>query len=145
MSQAKSAFRGLLRAAKELCGNDKTNLRRAKAEIRSHFDKSRNVRDTAEIEGLLNDAREAEDFIQRNLVQARMTRPGTFSVKLKDPDAPNGDISKEKHVDFEPMAPQVAIEKTLNPAQSKKAPAIKQSSSPQAKCCSSHGTHGHSH
>lgn len=129
---ATKAYRSLLRAAKELCGADRTSLQKSQAEIRSHFDKSRGVKDASAIQKLLNDAYEAEDFIKRHLVQAKRTNRGTYAVKLKDPDAIDANTKRE-HVDFEPLPPQVALEKSTTPV---KAPQVHTTNNKG--CCGGH-------
>jgi len=103
------AYRQLLRTSRELFAGDKTALGKARQEIRSNFEKSRKVTDSAEIRKLLSDAAEADDFMRRHLVQARLTPRGTYAVALKDPDAKE---STNSHVNFEPLHPQEAIEKS---------------------------------
>lgn len=107
----RSAFKRLIGAVKELTGKDANSYRRARDEVRSHFLKSRNVSDRGQLEQLFQDAKEAEEFIRFNIVQARKTTPNIYSVKLKDPNAiDNHQITD--HVDFEPLSPQEAIAKS---------------------------------
>ena len=114
MSAAKRAYRGLLRAARDLVGEDKKALLRSKQEIRSHFELSRTVKDQAQLAKLIQDANEAEQFIRLNVVQARRTDHGTYAVELKDPAAMDKAAGESTHIDFEPIPPQVAIEKALH-------------------------------
>jgi len=142
---ATAAYRRLLRATRDLFREDTQALIKSRAEIRSHFEKSRAVTNPTEIRRLLADAQEAEDFINRHLVQARKTQRGTYAVTLKDPDAEEKRAqNKQTHTNFEPLAPQEAIERsTTGP---KKPQVVSTASS--GGCCGGHSqtrSHSHSH
>jgi Complex 1 protein (LYR family) len=108
---ALQAYRNLLRVTRDLFRADHVALRQSRAEIRSNFEKSKEVKDLQEIRKLVQDALEAEEFIKRNLVQARLTKRGTYAVTLKDPDA-GLKKAKDDVIEFQPIPPQVAMEAT---------------------------------
>lgn len=112
--QGRIAFKRLLGAVKELTGDDVKSWRRAREEVRTHFLKNRNVTNGEHLSQLFKDAKEAEDFIKFNIVQARKKKPNMYSVKLKDPNAMDNQEQQSDHVNFEPLPPQEAIEKSTN-------------------------------
>lgn len=105
----RSSYKTLLRASRDLFGEDLTSLTKARTEIRSHYLKNSLVSNETEISRLVSEAQEAEEFIAKALVQAKRTGKTTFAVQLKDPDAIDGIV--DKHVDFEPLTAKEAIVK----------------------------------
>jgi len=110
MAATRSVYRSLLRACKELFNEDIVAWRKAKLEVRLNFEKNRHVVDDREIGSLIKDAKEAEDFLSANIVQARKTSRGSYAVSLKNPDAPQS--TAKSHINFEPMTPQDALKKS---------------------------------
>lgn len=57
-------------------------LQAAQAEIRSKFEESRAVSDAAAQHDLLEEARQAGEFIRSSIVQAACTDRGTYEIKV---------------------------------------------------------------
>eukprot|EP00899_Mesostigma_viride_P027999 jgi/Mesvir1/8384/Mv12629-RA.1 len=80
---ARSAFRGLLRAQKIAFKKDVVMQNAATAEIRRHFDESRNETDAAKVSGLLAQAAEAAEFLKSNVIQAALNERGNYEMDIR--------------------------------------------------------------
>ncbi|GLJ13689.1 hypothetical protein SUGI_0218260 [Cryptomeria japonica] len=80
--QVISAYRALLRARKTSFSGDDIMLTQSAKEIRSKFEENRSVSSLTDIQKLVQEAREAADFLLNMVVQARLTERGTYELKL---------------------------------------------------------------
>ncbi|KAK1385149.1 mitochondrial zinc maintenance protein 1, mitochondrial [Heracleum sosnowskyi] len=79
--EALSAYRAILRATRKSFKGDDLMLRESAKEVRKNFEENRFVNSAPEIQTLLNNAREAADFISNMIVQAKPNDRGTYEVK----------------------------------------------------------------
>ncbi|KAK6940984.1 Complex 1 LYR protein domain [Dillenia turbinata] len=79
--EALSAYRALLRATRKSFAGDSLMLTQSTIEVRKKFEENRNVTSEAEIQKLLEEAREASHFISNMIVQARLNSRGGYEVK----------------------------------------------------------------
>ncbi|WOG83791.1 hypothetical protein DCAR_0102969 [Daucus carota subsp. sativus] len=79
--EALSAYRAVLRAIRKSFRGDDLMLRESAKEVRKKFEESRFVNSPPEIQRLLDEAREAADFIANMIVQAKPNDRGTYEVK----------------------------------------------------------------
>ncbi|KAK1437229.1 hypothetical protein QVD17_03018 [Tagetes erecta] len=80
-SEAVTAYRSLLRATRKSFAGDTVMLQGSAAEVRKKFEENRNVTSEPEIRKLLDEAREAADFISNMIVQAKLNSRGGYEVK----------------------------------------------------------------
>lgn len=80
--EALSAYRALLRATRKSFAGDTLMLTESAAEIRSKFDQNRQVTSEAQIQKLLEEAREASHFITHMIVQATRNPNGGYGRTL---------------------------------------------------------------
>ncbi|KAM1449692.1 hypothetical protein ACFX15_007881 [Malus domestica] len=76
-----SAYRAVIRATRKSFAGDTPMLKGAAAEVRKKFEENRHVTSEAEIESLLEQAREASRFISEMIVQAKLNPHGGYEVK----------------------------------------------------------------
>lgn len=97
--EALSAYRALLRARKKSFAGDLPMLTQSAKEIRSKFEENRAVSSTSEIQKLLQDAREATDFLTNMVVQAKLTDRGNYEIRLdKEHEGATLEIPAEEKV-----------------------------------------------
>ncbi|XP_042475670.1 mitochondrial zinc maintenance protein 1, mitochondrial-like [Macadamia integrifolia] len=71
-----SVYRSLLRATRKSFSGDKLMLTESAIEVRTKFEQNRNVTSEAEIKKLLDEARDASNFISNMIVQAKLNPSG---------------------------------------------------------------------
>ncbi|KAK9067693.1 hypothetical protein SSX86_011804 [Deinandra increscens subsp. villosa] len=76
-----TAYRALLRATRKSFAGDTVMLDGSAAEVRKKFEDNRHVTSESEIRKLLEEAREASDFISNMIVQAKLNSRGSYDVK----------------------------------------------------------------
>ncbi|XP_071715926.1 mitochondrial zinc maintenance protein 1, mitochondrial-like [Rutidosis leptorrhynchoides] len=79
--EALTAYRALLRATRKSFAGDTVMLQGSAAEVRKKFEENRHVTSEQEIKKLLDEAREASDFISNMIVQAKLNSSGGYEVK----------------------------------------------------------------
>ncbi|KAF5731445.1 mitochondrial zinc maintenance protein 1 mitochondrial [Tripterygium wilfordii] len=79
--EALSAYRALLKATRKSFAGDSLMLNASALEVRKKFEESRQVTSDAEIQRLLEEAREASQFISTMIVQAKLNERGGYEVK----------------------------------------------------------------
>lgn len=77
-TQALAAYRALLRATRKTFAGDTLMLAESAAEIRRKFEENRGVAAEAEVNRLLDEAREASHFISHMIVQAKLSSSGGY-------------------------------------------------------------------
>ncbi|KAF8392587.1 hypothetical protein HHK36_022932 [Tetracentron sinense] len=77
--EALSAYRALLRATRKSFSGDSLMLNESALEVRKKFEENRNVTSETEIQTLLDDAREASNFISNMIVQAKLNSRGGYA------------------------------------------------------------------
>ncbi|KAH9536063.1 hypothetical protein CY35_17G086400 [Sphagnum magellanicum] len=97
-----SVFRTLLRTRRKCFEGDMQMLVAVAAQIRAEFEEHKSVTDEAQLEQLLGKAREAVDFMQFNIVQAKLNERGNYEVKLEPEHA--GASLEEPIPDKAPMS-----------------------------------------
>ncbi|XP_073052338.1 mitochondrial zinc maintenance protein 1, mitochondrial [Primulina eburnea] len=103
-SQALSAYRVVLRATRRTFAGDTLMLRESAAEVRKKFEENRHVTSAADLQRLLEEAREASHFISNMIVQAKLNDRGGYEVKPEKDHAgatleiPSEEILKKKSV-----------------------------------------------
>ncbi|XP_065860472.1 mitochondrial zinc maintenance protein 1, mitochondrial [Euphorbia lathyris] len=80
--EALIAYRALIRATRNSFAGDTLMLKASAAEVRKKFEENRHVSSETEIQRLLEEAREASEFISSNIVQAKRTDRGGFEMKV---------------------------------------------------------------
>ncbi|KAG8389491.1 hypothetical protein BUALT_Bualt02G0234900 [Buddleja alternifolia] len=80
-SEALRAYRAVLRATRQTFSGDALMLRESAAEVRKKFEESRHVTSPSDINRLLEEAREASQFISTMIVQAKLNDRGGYEVK----------------------------------------------------------------
>ncbi|KAL8499126.1 hypothetical protein ACS0TY_022195 [Phlomoides rotata] len=80
-SEALSAYRAVLRATRKAFAGDTLMLRESASELRKKFDENRHVTSPVELSRLLEEAREASQFISTMIVQAKLNERGGYEVK----------------------------------------------------------------
>ncbi|CAL9113170.1 unnamed protein product [Musa acuminata var. zebrina] len=80
-TQALAAYRALLRATRKTFAGDTLMMAESAAEIRRKFEENRGVAAEAEVNRLLDEAREASHFISHMIVQAKLSSSGGYVVK----------------------------------------------------------------
>ncbi|CAI9300470.1 unnamed protein product [Lactuca saligna] len=80
-AEALTAYRGLLRATRKSFAGDTVMLEGSAAEVRKKFEENRHLTAEPEIRKLLDEAREASDFISNMIVQAKLNSRGGYEVK----------------------------------------------------------------
>ncbi|KAK6120199.1 hypothetical protein DH2020_046105 [Rehmannia glutinosa] len=80
-SQAVQAYRAVLRATRQTFAGDTLMLRESAAEVRKKFEENRHVTSPADLDRLLEEAREASHFISTMIVQAKLNERGGYEVK----------------------------------------------------------------
>ncbi|XP_027098784.1 mitochondrial zinc maintenance protein 1, mitochondrial [Coffea eugenioides] len=81
-AEALRAYRSVLRATRKSFAGDTLMLRESAAEARKKFEENRHVTSEAEVRRLLEEAREASQFISTMIVQAKLNERGGYEVKL---------------------------------------------------------------
>ena len=76
--EAVNAYRALLRATRKTFAGDTLMLTEAAVEIRRKFEENRQVTSEAEVQRLLEEAREASHFITNMIVQAKRSSSGGY-------------------------------------------------------------------
>ncbi|KAJ9535473.1 hypothetical protein OSB04_un001399 [Centaurea solstitialis] len=79
--EALTAYRSLLRATRKSFAGDTVMLEGSAAEVRKKFEENRHVTSETEIRRLIDEAREASDFISNMIVQAKLNSRGGYEVK----------------------------------------------------------------
>ncbi|KAF5744136.1 exostosin family protein [Tripterygium wilfordii] len=79
--EALSAYRALLKATCKSFAGDTLMLNASASEVRKKLEESRHVTSDAEIQRLLEEAREASQFISTMIVQAKLNERGGYEVK----------------------------------------------------------------
>lgn len=82
VAEALKAYRQVLRATRKSFAGDAIMLRESAAEIRKKFEENRHVSSEAEVQKLLEEAREASHFISTMIVQAKLNDRGGYEVML---------------------------------------------------------------
>ena len=77
-AEALNAYRSLLRATRKSFAGDQGMLKGSAAEVRQKFEENRGVTSEAEIQRLLEDAREASSFISTMIIQAKLNSRGGY-------------------------------------------------------------------
>lgn len=77
-AEALKAYREVLRATRKSFAGDTMMLRESAAEVRKNFEENRHVSSEAEVQKLLEQAREASHFISTMIVQAKLTDRGGY-------------------------------------------------------------------
>ncbi|KZV21551.1 Complex 1 family protein [Dorcoceras hygrometricum] len=77
-SEALSAYRAVLRATRRTFAGDTLMLRESAAEVRKKFEENRHVTSAADLQRLLEEAREASHFISNMIVQAKLNDRGGY-------------------------------------------------------------------
>ncbi|CAN1185721.1 Mitochondrial zinc maintenance protein 1, mitochondrial [Linum perenne] len=80
-AEALTAYKALLRATRKSFAGDQMMLNASAIEIRKKFDENRLVTSETDIKRLLDEAREASDFIATMIVQAKLNERGGYEVK----------------------------------------------------------------
>ncbi|CAG7866264.1 unnamed protein product [Brassica rapa] len=83
--EALIAYRALLRATRRSFAGDVEMLKASASEIRKKFEENRHV--VSEIPRLLEEAREATQFISTMIVQAKLNERGGYEVKASQEHA----------------------------------------------------------
>lgn len=78
--EALTAYRSLLRATRKSFAGDTVMLEGSAAEVRKKFEENRHVTSEPEIRKLLDEAREASDFISNMIVQAKLNSRGGYGI-----------------------------------------------------------------
>ncbi|KAI3516845.1 hypothetical protein L1887_15929 [Cichorium endivia] len=78
--EASTTYRGLLRATRKSFAGDTVMLEGSAAEVRKKFEENRHVTSEPEIQKLLDEAREASDFISNMIVQAKLNSHGGYDI-----------------------------------------------------------------
>lgn len=78
--EALTAYRSLLRATRKSFAGDTVMLQGSAAEVRKKFEENRHVTSEPEIRKLLDEAREASDFISNMIVQAKLNSRGGYGI-----------------------------------------------------------------
>ncbi|OWM63553.1 hypothetical protein CDL15_Pgr019503 [Punica granatum] len=73
-----SAYRALLRATRKTFAGDSVMLSGSAAEIRKKFEENRHVTSEADLQRLLDEARDASEFISTTIVQAKLNSRGDY-------------------------------------------------------------------
>lgn len=76
------AYREVLKATRKSFAGDTQMLKASAMEVRSKFEENRSVTSDSDIQKLIEDAREASNFISTMIVQARLNDRGGYEVKL---------------------------------------------------------------
>ncbi|MFS8014287.1 putative complex 1 LYR protein [Helianthus anomalus] len=79
-SEAVIAYRNLLKATRKSFSGDTVMLQGSAAEVRKKFEENRHVTSEPEIRKLLDEAREASDFISNMIVQAKLNSRGGYGI-----------------------------------------------------------------
>ncbi|GAV66947.1 Complex1_LYR domain-containing protein [Cephalotus follicularis] len=79
--EAVSMYRALLRATRKTFAGDSVMMKASALEIRKTFEENRHLTSKAEIQRVLDDAREASHFISTMIVQAKLNERGGYEVK----------------------------------------------------------------
>ncbi|KAK4766004.1 hypothetical protein SAY87_007646 [Trapa incisa] len=79
--EALSAYRALLRATRKTFAGDSLMLTESAAEIRKKFEENRLLTSEADLNRLLDEARDASYFISTMIVQAKLNSRGDYEVK----------------------------------------------------------------
>ncbi|KAL3827823.1 hypothetical protein ACJIZ3_016625 [Penstemon smallii] len=79
--EAVRAYRAVLRATRTAFAGDTLMLRESAAEARKKFEENRHVTSPAYVSRLLEEAREASQFISTMIVQAKLNERGGYEVK----------------------------------------------------------------
>ena len=77
-AEALRAYRSVLRATRKSFAGDTLMLRESAAEARKKFEENRHVTSEAEVQRLLEEAREASQFISTMIVQAKLNERGGY-------------------------------------------------------------------
>eukprot|EP00262_Sarcandra_glabra_P003661 TRINITY_DN14422_c0_g1_i1.p1 TRINITY_DN14422_c0_g1~~TRINITY_DN14422_c0_g1_i1.p1 ORF type:complete len:105 (-),score=6.85 TRINITY_DN14422_c0_g1_i1:277-591(-) len=80
-SEALNAYRALLRATRKSFAGDSLMLTQSASEVRRKFEENRNVSAETDIRRLVEEAREAADFVSTMIVQAKLNSRGGYEVK----------------------------------------------------------------
>ncbi|XP_058083518.1 mitochondrial zinc maintenance protein 1, mitochondrial [Magnolia sinica] len=78
---ALGAYRELLKATRKSFAGDSVMLTQSALEIRKKFEENRSVSSELEIQRLVEEAREASQFISTMIVQAKLNERGGYEVK----------------------------------------------------------------
>ncbi|KAL3644763.1 hypothetical protein CASFOL_009943 [Castilleja foliolosa] len=80
-TEAIQVFRTVLRATRKTFAGDALMLRESASEVRKKFEENRHVTSPADLSRLLEEAREASQFISTMIVQAKLNERGGYEVK----------------------------------------------------------------
>ncbi|KAI5650014.1 hypothetical protein M9H77_36019 [Catharanthus roseus] len=81
-TEALRAYRQVLKATQKSFAGDTLMLRESAAEVRKKFEENRHVSSEADVQRLLDEAREASQFISTMIVQAKLNNRGGYEVQL---------------------------------------------------------------
>mmetsp|Transcript_16990 Transcript_16990/g.36986 ORF Transcript_16990/g.36986 Transcript_16990/m.36986 type:complete len:132 (+) Transcript_16990:122-517(+) len=107
----------LIRASRKLFGEDRVAYKASLVEIRSNFEKHRDVRDAALIEERLEDIDDVEDMMLNNLVQGKRNDRGNYKVDIRLTKE-NPDSDCPPRFEPKPVTPE-SVEEGLAEAQGK--------------------------
>ncbi|CAA2987868.1 Hypothetical predicted protein [Olea europaea subsp. europaea] len=82
--EALIAYRAVLRATRKTFAGDTLILRESAAEVRKKFEENRHVTSPADLQRLLEEAREASQFISTMIVQAKLNERGGYVKPSKE-------------------------------------------------------------
>ncbi|KAL3648037.1 hypothetical protein CASFOL_009005 [Castilleja foliolosa] len=80
-SEAIQVYRAVLRATRKTFAGDAVMLRESASEVRKKFEENRHVTSPADLSRLLEEGREASQFISTMIVQAKLNERGGYEVK----------------------------------------------------------------
>lgn len=83
--EALIAYRALLRATRKSFAGDTEMLKASASEIRKKFEENRHVASDSDIPRLLEEAREATEFISTMIVQAKLNERGGYGTYYTSP------------------------------------------------------------
>ncbi|GKE36419.1 mitochondrial zinc maintenance protein 1, mitochondrial [Tanacetum coccineum] len=79
-TEAITAYRSILKATRKSFAGDTVMLEGSAAEVRKKFEENKHVTNEPEIRKLLDEAREASDFIRNMIVQAKLNERGGYGI-----------------------------------------------------------------
>eukprot|EP00798_Chlamydomonas_sp_ICE-L_P016104 gene16104-22246_t len=88
MARAKvlDVYKQLLKTVNTTFSGDTRAIRQGSAEIRKHFEASKDLNDPNQVAQKIADAVEAREFIRDSVVQAKKTSTGSYAVSPEEAD-----------------------------------------------------------
>uniref|UniRef100_A0A7S0ULM7 Complex 1 LYR protein domain-containing protein n=1 Tax=Polytomella parva TaxID=51329 RepID=A0A7S0ULM7_9CHLO len=83
MSRALILYRNLWRTINKTFAGDNTAVTASRTELRNQFKANKNLTDPLQINTLLQDAEEANEFLKTSVVQATKSGCGSYSVSAE--------------------------------------------------------------